>query len=298
MFLLFVLRVISMAKVNPRFSLLSESLDKMKYRLLNFAVVLVIFVVMFTNMAVIMFGDKVAALSEWNSAFVAVTQLVIGAGSGGKRRNRRGGGEGAVRSVDYPDIYAVSPATAFIWYYPFFAVMVLVVINITVAIIGESYARVKSQRSPDSREYALTPSEALEGFPTTLGHQLYRGATQRAAHVMGTNKGELSKGTINAMLKVLPDTFDQECASAAELLKAAEARNLPLNDDNIKWIIERYPCIINSSEDLENLLLDRTPAPPGARKRLEMLSDGVEDVVNRQASIHAKLDLLIRMATV
>ena len=35
----------------------------MKYRLLNFAIVLCLFVIMFANMAVIMFGDKVLVLS-------------------------------------------------------------------------------------------------------------------------------------------------------------------------------------------------------------------------------------------
>ena len=45
-------------------------------------------------------------------------------------------------------VYEVAPATAFIWYYPFFTVMVLIVINIVVAIIGESYATVKHNRWP------------------------------------------------------------------------------------------------------------------------------------------------------
>jgi len=38
------------------FSLLSDSLDNMQSRLINFAIVLVIFLVMFTNTAVMMFG--------------------------------------------------------------------------------------------------------------------------------------------------------------------------------------------------------------------------------------------------
>ena len=46
-----------------RVSVCSESIDLMKYRLLNFAIVLFLFIIMFTNMAVIMFGDKVRVLS-------------------------------------------------------------------------------------------------------------------------------------------------------------------------------------------------------------------------------------------
>jgi len=200
--------------------------------------------------------------------------------------------------VDYPDIFAVSPATAWIWYYPFFAVMVLVVINIVIAIIGESYAHVKTQRAPESEDFALTPSESLDGHPTTIWHQISRGSHQRARRWMGSTQGEMEKGEIAEILRMLPASFDTECASPAELYRVAEMNKLPLHDDNIKWIVERYPCIINSTEDLETLLFNRSPAPPGAKKRLESMSDAVEDVVNRQASIHAKLDLLIRMATI
>jgi hypothetical protein len=48
---------------------------------------------------------------------------------------------------------------------------------------------------------------------------------------------------------------------------------------------------------METLLIQRTPAPPSAKKRLAMLCENMEDVVNRQSSLHAKLDLLVRMAT-
>jgi hypothetical protein len=81
MFLLFVLRTLQQARVNPRFSVLSESLDKMKIRLLNFAFVVVICVIMLTCMAVTMFGDKIATLSEWDLALVACTELLVGLSS-------------------------------------------------------------------------------------------------------------------------------------------------------------------------------------------------------------------------
>jgi hypothetical protein len=119
--LLFVGRIISMARVNPRFSVLSESIHLMKGRLLNFLYILVIFQVMFTSMAVMMFGDKLAPFSQWNYAFVTATQFLIGNGGGkfgGKlRATRRGGGEGGLRNIGYKDLFAKSPTTAFIWYY-------------------------------------------------------------------------------------------------------------------------------------------------------------------------------------
>jgi hypothetical protein len=57
------LRIISLARVNPQFSLLSEAMEDMKGRILNFAVILIVFLVMFNNMAIIMFGDKLYAFS-------------------------------------------------------------------------------------------------------------------------------------------------------------------------------------------------------------------------------------------
>ena len=64
-------------------------------------------------------------------------------------------------------------------YYPYFVVMVLVVVNIVVAIIGESYARVKARQSLQSDECAMTPSEILHGELTPLWYQLSRGVAQR-----------------------------------------------------------------------------------------------------------------------
>ena len=47
-----------------------------------------------------------------------------------------------------------------------------------------------------------------------------------------------------------------------------------------------------------NLLPKRTPPAHGAKKMVQQLAESFEEVTNRQAAIHAKLDLLIRMATV
>ena len=301
MFVLFVLRSMQLARINPRFSLLSDSIDQMKVRLLNFAVVLVIFLVMFACMGVVLFGDKVSTLSNWGFAFVVCVEMLTGGGGGGKRaKARRGGGEGVLRSVEYNDLYSAAPRTAWLWYYSFFAMMSLVVVNIVIAIIGESYARAKEARTPESgrQDMVLAPSEIMAGAPTGLMHQMQAGLSKRFQKMTGNKlrAATLEKYEIAKLLNLLPESWDSQCSTAAELQKAAEFAGLPFNDHNIKWMIERYPCIINNMDDLGELLLDRVPPPPGNRKRLEDLTETMENVVNRQASIHAKLDLLVRMA--
>jgi hypothetical protein len=64
-------------------------------------------------------------------------------------------------------------------YYPYFVVMVLVMVNIVVAIIGESYARVKARQSLQSDECTMTPSEIFHNELTPLSSQLSRGVAQR-----------------------------------------------------------------------------------------------------------------------
>ncbi len=48
---------------------------------------------------------------------------------------------------------------------------------------------------------------------------------------------------------------------------------------------------------LAALLKQRTPPAPSIKQQLEHVAAQVEDLVNTQAGIHAKIDLLIRMAT-
>lgn len=67
--------------------------------------------------------------------------------------------------------------------------------------------------------------------------------------------------------------------------------------ESITWLATRYPVAVNTRETLEQLLKERTPPPPTVEQQVEHVTVSVEELVNIQAGIHAKLDLLIRMAT-
>jgi hypothetical protein len=297
--LLFVARILQVAKVNPRFSLLSESVDAMQGRLFNFAIVMFILLVFFTAQAMVMFGDKLAVFADFGYAFVTVVQMLMGAGTAtiDEDISRRGGGFGALRAVDYPDIFKVSPWSAWLFYYPFVFMMVFVVVNITIAIIGEAYVRVKKQRNPDDPDFNLCPSEAVARKPIPIMVQIRRGTGRRIGRLFRKERNvERRKEDIITLCEKLPKWLDRDCCSVGDL--ADIAGPLGFTRESILWLTERYPVIINTRDILEDLLKQRTPAQPTVEQQVEHVTASVEELVNTQAGIHAKLDLLIKMATV
>lgn len=296
--LLFVARILQVAKVNPRFSLLSESVDAMQGRLLNFAIVMFILLIFFTAQAMVMFGDKLAVFADFGYAFVTVVQMLMGAGTAtiDEDISRRGGGYGALRAVDYPDIFKVSPWTAWLFYYPFVFMMVFVVVNITIAIIGEAYIRVKKQRNPDDPDFNLCPSEAVARKPIPILVQIQRGVIRRMGRILRKERNvERRKLDIIVLCEKLPKWIDRDCCSLGDL--ADIAGPLGFTRESILWIAQRYPVIVNSRDTLEDLLKQRTPAQPTVEQQVEHVTASIEELVNTQAGIHAKLDLLIKMAT-
>jgi len=297
---LFILRIIQLAKVNPKFSLLSESLDNMKYRLMNFAIVLFTLLLFFTLMGMMLFGDKVPEFSDLGAAFVSTTQILIGGGGDPDDVGRTmGGGAGVQNGVDYPELAAVAPRTAWLWYYPFVIIMIFVVINITIAIIGEAHHRVKQSRDPSSDTFVLSPSEGWRGQPTSVWHQMKRGVFYRIKHaVQGMPPDSMTKHQIQKYCEGLPGPshIDWDVISIKDLISMS--RPLGVTRENLYWMMDRYPFICNTSEDLEHYLEERTPPSMGTKKNLEALGASIEDLINMQAIIHAKFDLLVRMATV
>mmetsp|Transcript_11245 Transcript_11245/g.17677 ORF Transcript_11245/g.17677 Transcript_11245/m.17677 type:complete len:324 (-) Transcript_11245:106-1077(-) len=294
---LFILRIIQLARINPKFSLLSESLDQMKYRLLNFAIVLFLLLFFFTLMAMILFGDKLVEFSDLGSAFVSTTQILIGAGDANRQSApRRGGGFGKFDGADYPEMTEFAQSTAWLFYYPFVMIMVFVVINITIAIIGEAYTRVKKMRDPEEDDYGLCPSEAIKGSPTSVIHQISSGVKHRVTRLFGRRHAHMLKGEVVKFINQLPEDTDKDIISERELVAIGEPLGMTL--DKVRFLQERYPFIVNTMDDLESYLEERMPPPTGSKKMLEGVAASVETVIHTQAAIHAKLDLLIRMASV
>ena len=104
--LVFLLRFLALAKVNPRFSLLSETMENMAWQLLNFAIVFLVFLFFFSIEAMMMFGDKIPGFSWFGVSLIEVIGMVVG-GGGGSTSRRTGGGAALVDVVDYDHLRQV-----------------------------------------------------------------------------------------------------------------------------------------------------------------------------------------------
>ncbi len=58
-----------------------------------------------------------------------------------------------------------------------------------------------------------------------------------------------------------------------------------MTKENLYWMIDRYPFICNTEEDLEQLIEERMPPQLGTKKNLEALGATIEDVINMQVQM-------------
>jgi len=258
--LLFVTRILSIAKASPQFSLLSEALDLMKMPLLDFLCVLFVIVIFFSLQAILMFGSMFATFAEMDLALAQCLVMLFG-GGGGRNTRHRGGGSAEVADVGYQDLKASAPNTAWIFYYPFVFVLIFVVLNIIIAVITEAYNKVRDQHDPENEDFQGAPSEAFSG-PPPLTHQIAKGFMRRVTRrkevltrlsrwMCGDAccRGQRAKtpaeraqekrrdgeevkpskiGSADELIKPelvklcigLPDNFDRDCCTTKELLEA------------------------------------------------------------------------------
>mmetsp|Transcript_51977 Transcript_51977/g.76084 ORF Transcript_51977/g.76084 Transcript_51977/m.76084 type:complete len:328 (-) Transcript_51977:1240-2223(-) len=319
MILCFDARILGFARVNPRFSLLAETFDHMIPRLVNFALVLMMLLVMFSIEAMVMFGDKIPGFSTFGISLIECILMAFGS-SAGKGKRRKGGGSGAILAVDFFVLSEAAPEVAWLFYYPFVFVIAFVVLNITVAIIGDSYSTIKKRQDPEDKDFFDgAPSERRAGKVTSLWHQLTAGFWRRVASLRGT-QDSMSKESILAFCKSMKrdDTVDYHCSTIPEASNSLSrhcsdadsvacdledenekaecaARNEMASDQKTRWIAERYAVAINNEDDLTILLNERLPPPPTPVQLMSQFEVAVENIVSNQSKIHARVDYVISL---
>jgi hypothetical protein len=65
-----------------------------------------------------------------------------------------------------------------------------------------------------------------------------------------------------------------------------------------RWIAERYPVAINTTEDLDKLLQKRLPQPPNPVQFMAQFEVAVETIVSNQSQIHSRLDYLVSLIVI
>jgi hypothetical protein len=87
---------------------------------------------------------------------------------------------------------------AWIFYFPFILLMSFMLLNITVSIIGESYAIIRARLDPtEIDKFEGAPSELRKGEPTSVRYQLQKGLRRRMQHLLwGHDPNFISKDEI------------------------------------------------------------------------------------------------------
>jgi len=221
--LCFDARLLEFARVNPKFSLLAETFDNMLGRLLNFVLVLVLLILIFSGEAMILFGDRVPGFDSYGLCIIQCIFMALGtSGRGGARRN--GGGAGTPMLADYNSLSA-SSEIAPLFYFPFIFLITFVIFNITVAIIGDSYNEIKRRQDPKGPKFEGAPSEQRTGKTVTLWYQMKRGVHRRLTNLRLKSEDPcaLSKDRILKMCHELK-TRNARAAEAKAKLDKADAQ--------------------------------------------------------------------------
>ena len=66
-----------------------------------------------------------------------------------------------------------------------------------------------------------------------------------------------------------------------------------VTNENLLWIMDRYPFVVNTENDLEHLIESRIPPKLGTKKDLETVGASIEDLINSQVSETAYHDLFV-----
>ena len=179
--LCFDARLLEFARVNPKFSLLAETFDNMLGRLLNFVLVLVMLILIFSGEAMILFGDRLPGFESYGLCVIQCIFMALGT-SGRDGARRKGGGAGTPMLADYNSLSAASEIAP-LFYFPFIFLITCVVFNITVAIIGDSYNEIKKRQDPKGPKFEGAPSEQRTGKTESLWYQMKRGVHRRLTNL-------------------------------------------------------------------------------------------------------------------
>uniref|UniRef100_A0A7S0TK97 Polycystin cation channel PKD1/PKD2 domain-containing protein n=1 Tax=Hemiselmis andersenii TaxID=464988 RepID=A0A7S0TK97_HEMAN len=281
-------RIMSMMKVNPNISQLSDTFTRCRKNIVQFGLVLVLMIIAFQLMAHLMFGAKMREFSTFDTGFISTVRVMLGTGT-------------------YTDLSEVDPIAAPVFYYPFVFIMIFVVFNMTIAIIMDGYALSQEERKTARKSHLKELNEIR--FYHQLGWGIVRQLKPFAAclprairfRVMqdGTQVDRYTEPSMAEVVALLEpvEKIEERFLTVAEYKEACDQANMPVRETQLEQIAERLHCWEDFEEPVykkERMEMRRIQDAEKMERTITLLQERVATIVATQQQMGAKVDAILR----
>mmetsp|Transcript_8714 Transcript_8714/g.13808 ORF Transcript_8714/g.13808 Transcript_8714/m.13808 type:complete len:284 (+) Transcript_8714:1-852(+) len=272
-------------RINPNISQLTETFEKSRENLAQFGLVLLVLVVAFQLMAHLMFGAKLKEFAAFGDGFINTVETMLGNG-------------------EYYELSGADEVAAPLFYYPFIFVMVLVVFNMTIAIIMDGYAASKEERDEAKKGHLadlhtknvfLQFTNGLMRFIAPIAFLLPNFLRWRKLENLEYDRYLAPDKFKTLKLLEAVRAYKSRYISFSEFRNLIQEAHPGTSTTDIVFIIDRY----HAWEDISVRLAEEE----GERRRQQMIEtvkhvehieEKIEIIANNQHQLSAKIDMLMR----
>uniref|UniRef100_A0A7S0E768 Polycystin cation channel PKD1/PKD2 domain-containing protein n=1 Tax=Hanusia phi TaxID=3032 RepID=A0A7S0E768_9CRYP len=274
-FAFFMFRLLYYFNMNYTLSKLTATFTKMKNGFILFSIVLLLLYIGFLLMGMLIFGDKFEGFSSFSLGLITVFEYMTG-------------------STNYEELAQVSDAGAPIFFYPFVFIMVIVILNITIAIIMDGYAAMCESR----KEMEKSVFKDLVGY--SVFEQMYWGFLRRIFYIRSILPQDFQKRLNRVsklrILQIFRSLEDRTCIDFYEL-EALVAMNHNVSSMTLIEVINEYDAWIPKNQPdkrggaLEAAQEDKMDAVPQA---LQSLREMLREIANANQDLQGRVEALLR----
>jgi len=290
--LLALMRILSFMRINPNISQLSETFSNSRKNIAQFGIVLFLLILCFQLMGHLMFGSSLREFASFDEGFVSTVQIMLGGGS-------------------YYDLSRADKIAAPVFYYPFVFIMVLIVFNMTIAIIMDGYD-ISMEKRKAAKTAHMADLHTKNVFVQTSSGLMrilapIKGIIPKFLRMKAMDSGEkydryevLDKRQTLALLEPLTlksryydfDEFHRAVNIAAGELEEGMER---VSRVDLIFLIDRYMAWEDLDVyDAEREAEKRKKAVKETTKALDTLSTKVALMLRNQQQMNIKVDMIMR----
>jgi len=291
-----LMRILSYMRINPNISQLTETFANSRKNIAQFGIVLLLLILCFQLMAHLMFGSSLKEFASFDDGFVATVQIMLGAGS-------------------YYDLSQADKVAAPLFYYPFVFIMILIVFNMTIAIIMDGYdiAQEERRNAQESQMQDLNNKNVFVQFGSGLMRILapIKGCVPKRLRMKKMESGEeydrykvLDKRQTLSLLEPLSlKTRYHDFTDFHEAVNRAAGKededHERISREDLIFIIDRYQAWENlDAYDAEREEEKRMKAVLETTASLEKLHGKVATMLRNQQQMNIKVDMIMRSLVV